>query len=206
MNRGAKSRQFDHGELIDLDLEGLRTDFRRLRLQRRVSQLDIASLLKVSQATISSFEQGKHDRIRPKTLRGIHEMVTFWKRETGVAQNGTSSNRGLVTASERGPNVRTGCPRCGANLPEPDASARYCPFCSNPLGLRCACGHFIQDAEANYCSRCGTALCESAGRVSLSEDGALRFALQEVLHRCIEHGDLVDRIVADLRQKLQPDT
>lgn len=198
MNRGAVSQNFDRGELIDVDTDTLREELQRFRRQRRVSQAGVAALLNVSQATISSFEQGKHNHIRSKTLHGIYDVVQFWKRDSLLAARSSDSSRSVVRPKAGDSRSTAQCARCGACVPPLLESALFCPSCGSPLHASCACGHFILDAEAVYCSRCGG----SVGKANtlIRDNGDVRLALLRSVVRWIEHQDPISRILHDLSE------
>lgn len=200
MNRGVVSRNFDRGELIDVDTDTLREEFQRFRRQRRVSQAGVAALLNVSQATISSFEQGKHNHIRAKTLHGIYDVVQFWKSDSMLAARSSGSSRSVVRPKIDNSLSAGRCTRCGAGVPPLLESALFCPSCGNPLRASCACGHFILDAEAVYCSRCGGAVAEADADTLTRDRGDVRLALLRSVVRWIEHQDPISRILHDLSE------
>ena len=198
MSGFAITQSFDRGELIDVDTDALREEFQSLRKQRRMSQAGVAALLNVSQATISSFEHGKHNHIRSKTLHGIYDVVRFWKRDSTHSARASESSRSVVLPKS-GYSVPTAqCARCGTRIPALLEAAHFCPSCGNQLRASCACGHFTIDAEAVYCSRCGKALGDSGGAASSRDEGDIRLALLKSVVRWLEHPDPVNRILHDL--------
>lgn len=201
MNRRAASHSFGQDELIDIDINRLRDEFRSLRRQRRVSQADVAGLLKVSQATISSFEQGKHAQVRSKTLLQIHRMVSFWKQGKTSASEAPTLRRSVVSLGGPQVGARSNCSRCGNPVPALETPVVYCPACGTTLVSDCMCGHAAHDAAASYCNRCGRPLegAERNGRVALTDNA--REALLQSLRSWIEHdpqiGDLLKEIHED---------
>lgn len=200
MNRGAVSESFGRGELIDVDTELLREEFQRFRRQRRVSQAGVAALLNVSQATISSFERGKHNHIRAKTLHGIYDVVQFWKRDSLSAGKSSDSRRSVLHLKAEDSRPSGECARCGAEVPAQLESARFCPSCGNPLRAPCGCGHFIIDPQALFCSRCGVPVDAGDVKILKFADGDLQLALLESVVRWIGHQDPISRILDDLSE------
>ena len=197
MSCSASSPGFHHIKLLDIDVDELRDNFRTLRRQRSLSQSEIARLLKVSQATISSFEQGRHENIRAITLRGIHEIVSYWRREE---DRGIVSNRSIVTHRDAHPEAQALCPRCGARIPSLQIPVRYCLSCGTHLIGPCECGYRSLDPEASYCSRCGKALND----LDLSELEPVvanpRQALLTSMTKLAEHGEFVSRAIRELQE------
>ncbi len=198
MNHGATSRNFDRGELFDLDTEKLRDEFRSLRRRRKLSQADVAALLDVSQATVSSFEQEKHHRIRSKTLRGIRDIVASWKRESVSGPSEPGANRGIVERREPGGQTEVACAQCGVRVPDLKTPAAFCPFCGAHIRGSCGCGHPILDPKALYCSRCGEAVKASDPDVLGRGNGDFQLALLRSVLRWIERGDPAESILQDL--------
>lgn len=195
MNHGATSRNFDRGELFDLDTEKLRDEFRSLRRRRKLSQADVAALLDVSQATISSFEQGKHPQIRSKTLRGIRDIAAFWKRESASTPG---ANRGIVERREPVAQTEVPCAQCGVRVPDLKTPAAFCPSCGAHIRGSCGCGHPILDPQALYCSRCGEAVKTSNPDVLQRGTGDFQIELLRRVLRWIKRGDPAECILRDL--------
>lgn len=61
-----------------MNMEELRQQFRSLRQQRKLTQKQVAQMLNITQASISSFELGKNKTMRKKTLQAIARMVNDW--------------------------------------------------------------------------------------------------------------------------------
>ena len=198
MSHGATSRSFDRGELFELDTEKLRDDFRALRRRRNLRQADVSAPLRVSQATISSFEQGKHHQIRSKTLHGIRDIVAFWKRENASGSPRSGAKRGIVERRELGAQTEVRCAQCGVRMPDLRTPAVFCPSCGAHIRGSCDCGHPLLDPKAGYCSRCGEAVKASNPRVLQRDDGEFQIALLKSVLRWIERGDPAERILQDL--------
>ena len=115
-NHDAVSSGFDPSKLIDIDIDALRKDFCALRRRCRMSQLEVAGVLEVSQATISAFEQGKHHRIRSKTLRGLWDIVALWKRKGANEAQNSKMIPDVTVVRRTGPPADGFCGRCGAPL------------------------------------------------------------------------------------------
>ncbi len=131
---------------VQIDVGDLRRRFRALRAARGLSQADAARVLGVSQATISSFEHGRHAQIRPATLLAIDAFVR------NVAHEERRAARIVVRRGS------TDCAWCGSRLPKMRKPVRYCPQCGGHQMPVCACGAAAFDAHANFCSVCGRGL------------------------------------------------
>ncbi len=189
-NHDAISPDFDTGKLIEIDIDALREDFCTLRRRRRMSQSEVAGLLEVSQATISAFEQGKHHRIRSKTLRGLWDIVALWKRKGDTeAQNSTILSDGMgrrrTDSGAAGP-----CPRCGMRAPSLHAPVPFCP----------SCGRRVLHADDEFCSRCGAPL--NSLRVSIANrgDADVRLGILKDVLGWFERGDSLEQLVHELSQ------
>ncbi len=161
MERNDGPETFADAKLIDIDINALRKEFRDLRRARRLSQKEVADILKVSQATVSALEKGRYGTMRKKSLMGVWKLVQFWKHDSNAIIKGDFANRSIVAIPRGSESVDSGpveCPSCHERIPEHDPPFRYCPFCTKALGLICECGNAILDEEANFCSRCGRAL------------------------------------------------
>jgi len=112
--------------LLEIDLDLLRTDFKQLRRQYRLSQAQAARSLHVSQATLSAFENGKHTLPRPQTLLGIREMVLHWQQRN---ENPSQHNSTIASIPHNTEKPCTVCQKPAPNLPQPPL---YCPYCSTP--------------------------------------------------------------------------
>jgi len=198
VNRGEVSLSFDRGDLIDVDTDALREEFHRFRRQRHVSQAGVAKLLNVSQATISSFEQGKHNHIRAKTLHGIYDVVQFWKRDASGTAKNSNSSRSVVRPRLLDAPLSGKCAHCDAQIPSQLESALFCPSCGHPLRAPCSCGHYIIDRQALFCSRCGVPVDAPVKAVLNSVNRDLRVALLRSVVRWIEHRDPIGQILRDL--------
>lgn len=139
-------------EPVQIDVGDLRRRFRALRAARRLSQADAALLLGVSQATISSFEHGRHAHIRPATLLAIEAFVRNDMRHAHAAK---ISARMVVRRD-----LKPECVWCGCRLPKMRRPARYCPQCGGHQSPMCVCGAAAFDTRASFCSACGRALAE----------------------------------------------
>lgn len=158
MESDSACEAFEDGNLVDVDIEALRHEFRRLRTARRLSQSDVANLLGVSQATISAFEQGSYPTMRKKSLRGVLKLVQFWRGESDRVVQGDFASRQMVGIPSSPPREElppTECPNCHAQIPRHDPPFPFCPFCKATIGLVCPCGNVIRDDLTNFCSRCG---------------------------------------------------
>jgi DNA-binding XRE family transcriptional regulator len=132
MPTNTSSTPYTHSEtgseasLLDIDLDRLRADFKLLRNQYRLSQARAARSLRVSQATLSAFENGKHTLPRPQTILGIRDMVLHWKR-----RNEDDSEQGahIATIPQRREDA---CILCGNPAPSLSRTPQYCPYCSMP--------------------------------------------------------------------------
>ncbi len=188
LNHDAISPSFDPGELIEVDIDTLREEFRALRRRRRMSQADVAGLLEISQATISAFEQGRHHRIRPKTLRGLWDIVALWKRKGGLEGEEWNSNILRRQAADMG--TADPCPQCGSRVPTPRGPVPFCP----------SCGRCISDTEDAYCSGCGAKLNSSYVRATHTGDADVRLGILKKVLCWIERGDSLTQLVHELSQ------
>lgn len=186
MNHDAVSPSFDPGELIQVDVDVLREDFRALRRRRRLSQAEVACLLEVSQATISAFEQGKHHRIRPKTLRGLTDIVVLWKHKGGIEAQKSNSN--LVGRNAENTGMADRCPRCGVLTSSVHAPVPFCP----------SCGRRVLHAEDEYCRRCGTPLNPSHVPVANQGYADARLGILKNVLGWIVRGDSIEQLVHEL--------
>ncbi len=137
------------------DVNILRQQFRDLRERRSLSQTAIARLLHVSQPTISTFENCPDHMVRKDTLQAIRNLVEMWQRQEG---NVAQVNFGGQAMSRKAARVDSRCPHCNEQLPSSFTPLSYCPFCREPLGLACRCGHTVSEQGANFCSWCGRPL------------------------------------------------
>ena len=188
MNHDAISPSFDPGELIQVDVDILREDFRALRRRRRMSQAEVAGLLEVSQATISAFEQGKHHRIRPETLRGLTEIVALWKHKGGIEAQKSNSN--LLQRHATNSGTADHCPQCGVLTSSLHASVPFCP----------SCGRRVLYSEDEYCSRCGAPLNSLHVPVANKGDADVRLGILKNVLGWIERGDSLEQLVHELSQ------
>ena len=186
MNHDAISPSFDPGELIQVDVDVLREDFRALRRRGRMSQAEVAGLLKVSQATISAFEQGKHHRIRPKTLRGLADIVALWKHKGGGEAQKSNSN--LLQRHATNSGTADHCPQCGVLTSSLHASVPFCP----------SCGRRVLYSEDEYCSRCGAPLTRLDVPVADKGDADVRLGILKNVLGWIEREDSLEQLVHEL--------
>ena len=81
---------------LEVDIEVLRSDFKRIREQRRLSQQDAGTLLGMSQGFVSSFEKGKYQKARPSSLRKIWRQLGVWKGEPERIDQGKIASHGVI--------------------------------------------------------------------------------------------------------------
>ena len=212
MERDEAVDPFDETELIEIDMEGLRETFQQARKRRRLSQLDVANLLAVSQATISAFEKGQYSTTRKKTLNGIWKLVQFWERDAGKIVKGDFAKRSIVTIAERrdtGEGAPSQCPSCHQEIPRHDPPFPFCPFCKTTLGSPCKCGNVIRDDTSNFCACCGrVVLSEGEGPhpyplLGDTKGELLRLAFLRVLLNALDQSGATDTIIAELEKPLQ---
>lgn len=196
MSCSASSASFNSTTLLDIDVNELRVRFRALRRKRSLSQSEVARLLKVSQATVSSFEQGRHGNIRAETLLGINAIVSFWSREE---DKGGASSRGVVLTAGVSARAEGGCPQCGSQIPELQTPARHCLSCGMHLGSSCACGHRSLDPAASYCSRCGKALDKALPNELKSPQMSPDQTLLNCMRKLVEHHEIVGQAIRELQ-------
>lgn len=136
-------------ESVRIDVDDLRRRFCAMRTARRLSQADVATLLGVSQATISSFEHGRHMLIRPGTLLALRAFVSDCVREEPEEFSSPAVRVVIRRTAE------TQCVWCGGELPKLQRAVRFCPFCGGHQFAVCTCGARAFDPAAQYCSACG---------------------------------------------------
>jgi DNA-binding XRE family transcriptional regulator len=203
MDRRAFMERTTTPDILEVDREKLQKEFTDLRGKRGMSQLEVAKLLGVSQATISAFEHEAYDRIRKTTLKGIYRLVQFWKGDAAAAAQATAGSGKTVSLLDRkGPQNLTpeACPSCRKALPKTDEPLPYCPFCKEPLGVVCACEAVYTGAIPNFCQRCGRGLRgDDATGVKYPfldrEEERLRFALLKSLVHWLDREGGLDRII-----------
>jgi DNA-binding XRE family transcriptional regulator len=139
-------------ESVQVDVGELRRRFCAMRSARRLSQADVAALLGVSQATISSFEHGRHALIRPGTLLALRAFVSDGVREEPQPYSPTVVRTVLQRTAE------ADCVWCGCSLPRMRSRVRFCPQCGGHQFLVCMCGARVFDRDARFCSACGKSL------------------------------------------------
>lgn len=188
LNHDAISPSFDPEELLEIDIDTLREDFRALRRRRRMSQADVAGLLEVSQATISAFEQGKHHRIRPKTLRGLTDIVALWMRKGGVEAQRSNSNLSGRHPEDSG--MADHCPRCGALTSSAHGPVPFCP----------SCGRCVLHSGDKYCGRCGAPLNNSHTPAANKGDADVLLTILKNVLSWIERGDSLEQLMHELAQ------
>lgn len=155
-------------EAIEVDIEDLRQEFRRLRCARKLSQKEAGDLVGLSQAFMSAFERGTYSKSRRHSLNQVWNLVQFWKRAARGMDVADVPSHGVVAGSARrweAPPVHSACTGCGKPATAEDPPARYCSGCGEALGVKCACGYITRDRQANFCSRCARDLQPEAARV-----------------------------------------
>lgn len=152
MGRAKKLSPETRGAPIEIDLAALRKQFRALRAGRGLSQADAAALLRVSQATVSAFEHGRHRAVRAETLLAMRSLVITW-RESLRARKTAPEIRTVLSAVSR--DDRPVCVWCGMGLPPMTPAVHFCPACGGHQTRACTCGAPCFDAWASYCGRCG---------------------------------------------------
>jgi DNA-binding transcriptional regulator YiaG len=165
MNSEESSGPFNiqNQEMDEADLKELKRLFKELREARRISQTTIAERLKVSQATISAFEQNPYSTMRRKTLEGIRAQVQIWQGDASkIVQAHFSALPGSPGTAADGPGqswdpTPTHCPACHSEIPLLSPPARFCSSCGESLAWHCKCGTVVEDEdkEANFCNQCG---------------------------------------------------
>jgi class 3 adenylate cyclase/transcriptional regulator with XRE-family HTH domain/tetratricopeptide (TPR) repeat protein len=156
---------------------------RKLRIDARLTQEDLAEAASLSPRTISDLERGVHLTAQKETARLLADALHL----TGVASAEfmavarTRTPRRIRTSSApaatwtapghpspdegRLEMVTTLCPRCGQRNP---TQVRFCVHCGVQLEIECAACGTRQPPEARFCSVCGQAAAPTAvpaGRV-----------------------------------------
>jgi hypothetical protein len=152
MGRAKKEPPEICGTPVEIDTAALREQFRALRSGRGLSQADAAALLGVSQATVSSFEHGRHAAVRAETLLAVRTLVMKWRQNRRGKAGPAAQVRTVLNRSRSG---QTPCIWCGVRLPNMPRPVRFCPCCGGHQSRACECGARSFDAWANFCGRCG---------------------------------------------------
>jgi len=151
--------------LTQEQLSVLRREFKALRQELGLSQADVALVSRLTQASISQFENATSLNPRRSTIAKIASVVDLWRQEQTniVAMHPEEHQRPAHV-----------CPKCSREVPGPAEGASHCLKCGAAFQVECSnCGH-VNSPDGTFCSRCLRPLMVQAdGRAQLPPtDGA----------------------------------
>lgn len=139
--------------------ENLRELLRNYMFQRRLSQEEIATRLKISQSMVSKFLLGEANF----SVDNIDAMIRMIQADP--AQTDAPMPRILREKAAKYPDPDRVCASCGERVfgPQSKFGYIYCGKCGSPLGIECDhCGTITTQEGAHFCVACGKPLTKDA--------------------------------------------